>query len=216
MKRQAAIALVAFVAMAEIPRSSDAAKSPPPSLTSMSVSDRCLLGQLLARQMRDVLHWIDAAHVAGTVIDEKALRLVIMRPDGADGEWRSIFSVGETCAFELNRLYQPGELKVVIPSDPPPFLSDGQSYAVLFAKEIAKGRRWEFVWNLGATGYSGCAQNGGDSPDNKTRVCPGPTQMSGPSPTIKILVSRTAQGFEATRASLEFVTFEARRHHPDP
>jgi len=214
MKRRAAIALVALLAMTGTPRSGEATKSPRSSLMLMSVSDRCLLGQLLARQMRDVLHWLNSAHVAGAVIDEKALRLVIMRPDGADGEWRSIFSAGEICTFELNRLYQPGGLKVVIPPEPPPFLSAGLSYAVLFAKEIARGRRWEFAWNLGATGYSGCKEASGDSPDSKVPVCTGPTHMSGPSPTIKILVSRTAQGFEATRASLEFVTFEATAHRP--
>jgi hypothetical protein len=76
------------------------------------------------------------------------------------------------------------------------------------------GRSQGAFWNLGSTGYSGCSEASGDSADGKVRVCIGPSHINGPNPTIKILVSRTAGGFEATRASLEFVTFEATAHRP--
>lgn len=144
------------MAMASVGNEARAADKRPAmsGLEALPFKERCLLATVLGREMRDLLSWVDPRRLPGVMGDDGFGLLVVP----ASGEQiRSVFQTGEGCAFALDRTYpNPGKIEVRLAEDPPPLLPPGRSYALLFARELDRGTRWQFDWSLSAVGYAGC------------------------------------------------------------
>lgn len=176
-------------------------------VASLPFKDRCAIAGLVAKEMRDLLAWINPQRLPGVTGDDGFSLLII--PPGPGDEIRSLFLRGEDCAISLDRVYpSPGKIVVRLGQDPPEALASGRSYALLFMRQLARGR-WQFDWSLGATGYAGCpkdAQAGTGIVD----VCRQPAFMHGPATAdIRIVVARVRGGFEAESAKLDVPTWSA-------
>jgi hypothetical protein len=166
--------------------------SAPTSLSRLPLVERCALARLLGRQLRDVLEWTDRRkldragdHFAGGVLD-----LAIFE-SGADDPSRPLVRQGERCEATLPLLFPPpAQLQVRIAAGCPPRLE--KPYAVLFGKEQARGRRWEFVWELN-TSYTGC----------DGVIAGGVSRMQVAAPRVRLVVTRAAKEFVTTHAVLE-------------
>jgi len=171
------------------------------TVASLSFKDRCALGTLLAREMRDLLGWIDPRRLPGVLGDDGFSLLIV--PPGKDDELRSLFTRGEHCAVTLDRVYpSPGKIEVRMAEDPPDALPSGRAYALLFMRQLARGR-WQFDWSLSANGYAGCSKEAQADPA-ALDTCRHPAFVHGaPSADIRIVVSRKRSGFEAEVANLE-------------
>jgi hypothetical protein len=178
----------------------------------MSFKDRCAIAGVLAKEMRDLLGWIDSHRLPGVMGDDGFSLLII--PPGKEGEIRSLFAQGERCVIPIERVYpSPGKLEVRLAEDPPKLLPTGRAYALLYMRQLARGR-WQFDWTLSATGYTGCPDEGHDRATVET--CRHPAFMHGvPSADIRIVVARKGSGFEAEVANLEVPKWSAPRPPSD-
>lgn len=120
-----------------------------------------------------------------------------------------LFLGGEDCTISLDRVYpSPGKMTVRLGQDPPAELAPCRSYALLFMRQIARGR-WQFEWSLGATGYAGCPKNAPAAPAT-VDICRQPAFVHGTATAdIRIVVARRPGGFEAESAELEVPTWSA-------
>jgi hypothetical protein len=171
-------------------------------LEALPFKERCLLATVLGREMRDLLSWVDPRRLPGVMGDDGFGLLVVP----ASGEQiRSVFKTGEGCSFALDRTYpNPGKIEVRLAEDPPPLLTPGRSYALLFARELDRGTRWQFDWSLSAVGYAGCPAD--QKTDHATvDTCRHPGFLHGlPAPDVRITVRKRGARFEAEVANLEF------------
>ena len=171
------------------------------------------MATVLAREMRDLLSWIDARRVPGVIGDDGFHLLVV---PGTGEEIRSVFKLGERCSFSIDRVYPTaGKIRVWLAEDPPELLPQGRSYALLFERQIGRGQRWQFGWSLNAVGYAGCAK---EDPQGATRVddCRHPSFMHGlPTAEIRIVVVKKGSRFEAEVANLEVAKWGSSKLPPD-
>jgi hypothetical protein len=176
-------------------------------VASLSFADRCAIGGLLAKEMRDLLGWIDAHRLPGVMGDDGFSLLIV--PPGNGDELRSLFTRGEHCAVTLDRVYPgPGKIEVRRAEDPPDALPAGRAYALLFMRQLARGR-WQFDWSLSANGYAGCSKEVQADPA-ALDTCRRPAFVHGPpSADIRIVVKRLRGGFEAVVANLEVPKWSA-------
>lgn len=159
--------------------------------------------------MRDLLSWIDPRRLPGVLGDDGFSLLIV--PPGKTDELRSLFMASEHCTVTLDRVYpSPGQIEVRLAGDPPAPLPPGRAYALLFMRQLARGR-WQFDWSLSANGYAGCSKEAQADP-TAVDTCRHPAFVHGtPSADIRIVVVRKRGGFEAELANLEVPTWSAPR-----
>ena len=111
--------------------------------------------------------------------------------------------------MSLDRVYlSPAKISVRLAEDPPEQLAPGRAYALLFMRQLGRGR-WQFDWSLGATGYTGCPKDPQAARDI-VDTCRHPAFIRGaPAADIRIVVTRKRAGFEAEVANLEVPTWSA-------
>ncbi len=206
-------ALVAVTAGPPVAGTATSKNGPSAATESMSFKDRCMMASVLAKEVRDLLSWIDPRRLPGVLGDDGFQLLIV---PGPGDEIRSLFARGEHCAFSLERIYpSPGKIQVGLAEDPPELLPPGRAYALLFMRSLARGRRWQFDWSLSASGYVGCAK---EDPTSRAIVetCRHPGFMHGvPTAELRIVVARKGSGFEAEVANLEVSKWSASRSPPD-
>jgi len=183
------------------------APSRPATVSTLTLKDRCAIAGLVAKQVRDLLAWINPQRLPGVMGDDGFSLLII--PPGHGDEIRSLFARGEDCVLSLDRVYpSPGKIVVRLGGDPPEELATGRAYAMLFMRQLARGR-WQFDWSLGATGYAGCPKDAQDAP-GAVDTCRRPAFLHGAAAAdIRIVVTRKRGGFEAEVANLEVPTWSA-------
>ena len=205
------ITLVVSWAIAAPPAASTTGSMQPSAATvaSLSFKDRCAMATVLAREMRDLLGWIDPRRLPGVIGDDGFSLLIV--PPGKGDELRSLFTRGEHCAVTLDRVYpSPGKIEVRLAEDPPDALPAGRAYALLFMRKLAQGR-WQFDWSLSANGFAGCSKEMQADPA-ALDTCRRPAFVHGaPSADIRIVVNRKRGGFEAEVANLEVPKWSAPR-----
>jgi hypothetical protein len=157
----------------------------------MPLKERCALARLLAKQMRDVLEWVDRRKLdrAADHFADGALDLAVFE-SAPDDPSRPLLREGERCESSLPLLFPPGKIQVRTAAGCPPRMK--KPYAVLFGKELVRGRRWEFVWELN-TSYAGC----------DGLVAGGVSRMQVAAPRIRLVVARDRNEFATTTAILE-------------
>jgi hypothetical protein len=213
-------AVLALVGVSIASCTADARPTPKNSSSSSGLEglpfkERCLLATVLGREMRDILSWIDPRRLPGVMGDDGYSLLVV--PASGD-EMRSIFKAGERCVCSLDRLYPTlGKIEVHIAEDPPPVLPSGRSYALLFARELVRGTRWQFDWSLSAVGYAGCPSDEKADHDHAiVDTCRRPTFLHGlPAPDVRIVVRKRGARFEAEIATLEVAKWGSSSGAPD-
>jgi len=175
----------------------------------MSFKDRCAIGGLLAKEMRDLLGWIDPRRLPGVVGDDGFSLLIV--PPGKGNEIRSLFARGENCAVSLDRVFPSvGKIEIRLAADPPAPLPAGRAYALLFMRSLGQGR-WQFDWSLSASGYTGCPAEENTDP-GRPEACRHPAFLHGtPSADLRIVITKKRSGFEAEVASLEVPKWSAPR-----
>ena len=186
------------------PPTAPAAKA---TVASLPLNDRCAIAGLVAKEMRDLLSWIDPHRLPGVMGDD-GFSLLIVRP-GAGDEVRSLFERGESCPISLDRVYpSPAKISVRLAEDPPEQLAPGRAYALLFMRQLGRGR-WQFDWSLSATGYTGARRT--RKPPATSWIPAAPRRsFAGPQPrNLRIVVTRKRVGFEAEVANLEVPTWSA-------
>ena len=113
-------------------------------VASLSFKDRCAIAGLVAKEMRDLLSWIDPHRLPGVMGDDGFSLLII--PPGHVDEIRSLFDRGEHCAIPLDRVYpSPRKITVRLAEDPPEELASGRTYAHFGHRE----RQDRFIVNGG-------------------------------------------------------------------
>lgn len=184
-----------------------AAPSRPTTISSLTFKDRCAIAGLVAKEMRDLLAWINPQRLPGVMGDDGFSLLII--PPGPTDDIRSLFARGEDCEISLDRVYPgSGKITVHLGGDPPKELAAGRAYALLFMRQLARDR-WQFDWSLGATGYAGCPKDAQAAP-GIVDTCRQPAFLHGTTTAdIRIVVTRKRGGFEAEAANLEVPTWSA-------
>lgn len=183
------LVLASFLATAAVTpaaRTSTAA----PTLARLPLPQRCALARLLASQVREMLAWVDRDKIVSRddFLAEGRLDLAIfLAPEAA----HSLLAAGESCQISLPPALSPNALEVRVAAGCPPALA--KPYAMLFGKEVVRGRRWEFVWALNQR-LGGC---------NEPLIGPSLSTMLTPAPKLRLTVERTKSEFTTVSASLE-------------
>jgi hypothetical protein len=188
---RAIFVLLALVAATQSRASADPPRLDPSPVARLAVGERCTLARLLARTTLDIWEWLPLARTEnGHLPNHIGLAVVLDWKDAPNAGL--LLRAGESCALSgVKGYYWPRPLRVTLATDRPPpdvyewielVKIDGNT--LRFERELCKGP------------LTACRPG--------FETCNGIAHTGASLPTVVIEVARDAQGFQVTRAALEW------------